>query len=104
MLLFSRGKKKTFPGFVRLHLESQKELKGAGDAESKGTNDQGVVTGIWPGNQDFILKAILVFPLSASISLFPARETREEGASGWAFPLPGSSRFLGGKDEENSLL
>lgn len=64
----------------------------------------------WPerchrsGNQDFILKDILLFPLSAPISLFSALETREEAASGWAFPLPGNSHVLGGKDEENSLL
>lgn len=92
--------KNNVPGSVRLPLESQKELEGAGDAG--GANDQRGVTG--QEIRIFILKDSLVFALSAPISLFSALETREEGASGWAFPLPGNSRALGGKDEENSLL
>lgn len=102
--LFSRGKK-TFPGFIRLHLKSQKELKRGSNAEGKGIHNQRIFRGIWQGNQLFIPKGILAFPQSASISLpqtFSAYEThlkREHLVE--AFPLRGNrsnSSCLHGKD------
>lgn len=97
-----QGKRKTFPGFIRLHLKSQKELKRAGNAEGKGIREQRAVKGIWQGNQVIYPKRHSGLPsvclCFTTTEVFSIWNASEEGASGGGLPFAWQSQQPCGSD------